>query len=97
MQFAGTADPGRGAAAWTVLATVAAPGGAAGTVSTSVDCANTAVDRFVATRILYADGATGQVVSPSTRIECNPAMAEPPSNFKIIDRKGGSKREPTIN
>lgn len=85
MQTTGTADPGRGAAAYTVLGTVT-PGSPA---PFTVDCTNTATDRWIATQLVIDGGQqVGDLVSAPVRINCNPALADPDKGFKVIDRKG---------
>lgn len=85
VQATGTADPGAGSAAYTVLGTVA-PGAP---TPFTVDCSNTATDRWIATQLVLDGGQqVGDLVSPRTRINCNPALADPDKGFKVIDRKG---------
>jgi hypothetical protein len=91
VSFAGTADPGRAASNWGSPTTLSAPGGTAASGLVSVDCSNTAVDRFVAVRINYADGQKSDLVGPSVRVECDPTMADPDRDFKLID---GPKQKP---
>lgn len=72
-------DPGRNASAFT--------GGTTITPGTPVplpsDCANVAADNWVATRLVI-DGVPTDLVSNPTRVECDPALADP--KFKHIDR-----------
>jgi hypothetical protein len=85
VQATGTSDPGAGAAAYTVLGTVT-PGVPA---PFTVDCTNTATDRWIATQLVIDGGQqNGDLVSARTRINCNPALADPDKGFKVIDRKG---------
>jgi hypothetical protein len=84
----GTSDSGRAAAAYTPGAVVPANT----TTPLSVDCSAVTSDQWVATQLLV-DGFPTDLVSAPTRVNCNPALAEP--KFKLIDRKPGDvpKRE----
>jgi hypothetical protein len=83
----GSSDPGRSASAYTLRGSIAATGGTAGTGAISVDCTNTAQDQWVVTQINFENGAVlGSAVSQPTRINCNPALADP--KYKIIPKKG---------
>jgi hypothetical protein len=92
VNFGGTADPGRNASAWTALQTIPAAGGAEAPASVTVDCSNTAVDRFVAVRLQFDNGTvSSKLVGPSVRVECDPTLADPDKEFKLID---GPKQKP---
>jgi hypothetical protein len=75
-----TSDGGRGSAGWLVGPTIT-PGSPA---PVSFDCTSTVTEHFVATQ-LVVDGLPSDIVSESTRVTCNPALADP--DFKLIDRK----------
>lgn len=79
------ADPGRGAAGWTLVQNVPAAGGVPGTASFAADCSNPAVDQFFATRLVFPDGVKADSVSDSFRVNCNPALAEP--RFNVVPKK----------
>jgi hypothetical protein len=79
------ADPGRGAAGWTLVQNVPAAGGGAATGAFAADCSNPSVDQFFATRIVFADGQKAESVSDSFRVNCNPALAEP--RFNVVPKK----------
>jgi hypothetical protein len=77
----GSSDPGSSAALYAPGPTVT-PGTPAPFVA---DCTNPAVDRWIAVQSIV-DGVPADTVGPRTRINCNPAMADP--DFKHIDRPG---------
>lgn len=86
VRFEGSADPGRLPAAWTPLGAVipvtetGATLGGLGAV-----CGGTTDDVFLAMRPVFDGGQfSGDYVGASTRIECDPAVADP--RFKMIDR-----------
>ena len=80
------ADPGRNAAGWTLVQNVpAAGGGAVPSVPLTADCSNPSVDQFFATRLVFPDGIKSDTVSDSTRVNCNPALAEP--RFNVVPKK----------
>jgi hypothetical protein len=82
-------DPGRDAAAFTnVLATIAASGGSTGVSGPlSVDCTDITRDQWVAVQLSLENGTVlSQVVSQPTRINCNPALANPKYN-KVAPKK----------
>lgn len=86
VRFEGQADPGRAPAAWTNLGAVI-PVGATGATAAGIGlvCSGTTDDVFIATRNVYDNGQfPGDYVSASTRIECDPAIADP--RFNMIDR-----------
>lgn len=95
VSFEGTGDPGRAANLWTNLGAVlpvSASGASVGGVA--VTCSGTANDVFVATRPVFDNGQySGDYVSASTRIECDPTLADP--RFKNID-KSKSGRGATV-
>lgn len=77
LSAAATTDPGRSAVAYQPLANAPASGGGPGSVaSASVDCTNTALDRWVVTQIVTTGGPFHSV-SAATQIKCNPALADP--------------------
>jgi hypothetical protein len=49
----------------------------------NADCSNSAVDQWIAVQTIV-DGVPSDTVSPRTRVECDPALADP--KFKHIDR-----------
>ena len=87
------ADPGRNPAGWTFVQNVPTTDGAPGNVPFTADCSNPGVDQFFATRLTFGDGQKSDVVSDSTRINCNPALAEP--RFNVVPKKPtGPKKQP---
>jgi len=78
------ADPGRDPAGWAVVQTVAAPNGAAATASFTADCSNPSQDQFFASRALFGTQKS-DLVSESTRVNCNPSLAEP--RFNVVPKK----------
>lgn len=93
VRFEGAADPGRAQALWTPVGSVlpvAANGASVGGVG--ITCTSTATDVFVATRLVLDNGQySSDYVSASTRIECDPAVADP--RFKMIDRSKSGRGE----
>jgi len=84
-------NPGRNAAAYTLRATIPAAGGGAGTGAVTVDCTNTAQDQWVVTQIQFENGGVlSSAVSDATRINCNPALADP--KYKIVPKRGTPKQ-----
>jgi hypothetical protein len=77
----GAADPGSAAANYVAVGPIV-PGTP---LPTSVDCTNTAVDKWLAVQT-FVDGQGSSTVSARTRIECDPTLADP--DFKHIDRPG---------
>jgi len=78
-------DPGRDPAGWTIVQTVTAPNGSAvPAVPLVADCSNPAVDQFFATRAIFGT-SKGDMVSASTRVNCNPNLAEP--RFNVVPKK----------
>jgi hypothetical protein len=84
------ADPGRNPAGWAVVQTVAAPNGAAATASFAADCSNPSQDQFFATRALFGTQKS-DLVSNSTRVNCNPSLAEP--RFNVVPKKPTGPRK----
>lgn len=83
-------DPGRNAAAYTLRTTIPAAGGVAGTGTIQVDCTNPSTDQWVVTQIVFENGGVlGSAASQATRVNCNPALADP--KYKIIPKKGVPK------
>lgn len=87
VRFTGTADPGRSAAAWTLAQAVPANTPTAITA----DCSNTATDVFYATQLVI-DGVASDLVSKSVRVECDPTLADPDKQFKLIEGPGEKPR-----
>jgi len=86
VRFEGAADPGRATAAWTNLgAVIPVTEGGATLGGLGAVCGGTTNDVFIAMRPVYDGGQfSGDYVGASTRIECDPAVADP--RFKMIDR-----------
>ena len=90
VRFEGPADPGRLAAAWTNLGAVIPVQENSDTPSVGVQavCAGTTGtpnDVFVAVRPVFDNGQfSGDYVGASTRVECDPSVADP--RFKMIER-----------
>jgi hypothetical protein len=84
LRAAGT-DPGRNPAGWTLVTTVGTSnGGAVPSVPLVADCSNPAVDQFFATRVVMGTQKS-DLVSASTRVNCNPNLAEP--RFNVVPKK----------
>ena len=83
------ADPGRDASAWNpgapVQVVASSGGNAAPAANIVADCSNPAVDQFYATRLTFVDNQKSDLVSASTRVNCNPSLADP--KFKIVPKK----------
>jgi hypothetical protein len=77
---AGNADPGRDGAAYEAGGTLT-PGSPS---PASVNCSNLTQDRFVATQLVVDGFPISRLVSPASRVECDPSLADP--KFKHIDR-----------
>jgi len=91
MKATGTSDPGRSPAAWTLVSSVATAPGGASLTGITLDCSNTAQDVFLATQLEFDNGQLlSDYVSASTRIECDPNLAEP-GRFKLIDKNKGKQ------
>jgi hypothetical protein len=98
VKFEGAADPGRAQNLWTPVGSplaVTPTGASVGGVG--ITCASTATDAFVATRLIFDNGQyLSDYVSEPTRVECDPAVADP--RFKMIDRtksgRGGIRQNP---
>lgn len=86
-----SADPGRAASSYTQLATISAPGGvASASTPVGVNCSNTAQDQWIVTQLVFEAGSTpSRAVSQATRVNCNPALADP-KNYKLIPKKQGA-------
>lgn len=84
--FQGTGDPGRAANLWTNLGAVIPVTSTGAVVSgVQVTCSGTSTDAFIATKPIFDNGQyAGDYVSASTRIECDPTLADP--RFKNIDK-----------
>lgn len=91
------ADPGRDAAAWTLVQNVPTTnGGAVPSIPLTADCSNPSIDQFFATRLVFGDGQKADAVSDATRVNCNPALAEP--RFNVVPKKPtGPKKQGTRN
>jgi hypothetical protein len=73
-----SSDPGRDASAYTLRASVPAGGGTAATQALQVDCSNPNSDQWLVTQISFENGAVlSGAVSGATRVNCNPALANP--------------------
>lgn len=86
VRFEGSADPGRAFGAWTNLgAVIPVTEGGATLGGLGAVCGGTTDDVFIAMRPVYDGGQfSGDYVGASTRVECDPAVADP--RFKMIDR-----------
>jgi hypothetical protein len=86
VRFEGSADPGRAPGAWTNLgAVIPVSEGGATLGGLAAVCGGTTDDVFIAMRPVFDGGQfSGDYVGASTRIECDPAVADP--RFKMIDR-----------
>jgi hypothetical protein len=86
VRFEGTADPGRAPAAWTNIGALIPVGSTGATLGGfEAVCGGTTNDVFIAMRPVFDNGQfSGDYVGASTRIECDPAVADP--RFKMIDR-----------
>lgn len=86
--FQGGADPGRLASAYpTLLTTLPASGGIAAAGATSVSCGSLA-DWYLVTQLVTTNGPAPDV-SASTRVVCNPSLADP--KYKVVPKKAGTK------
>ena len=101
VRFEGPADPGRLAAAWTDLGSVVPvnENGDTAVIGVGFDCAGvqgTPNDMFVAMKPVFDDGQfVGDYVGASTRVECDPLVADP--RFKMIDRRKSGRGEVRAN
>jgi len=98
VRFEGLADPGRLPGAWTNLGSVIPVNESTDTPAVGVGavCAGTTQDVFVAMRPVYDGGAfSGDYVGASTRVECDPAVADP--RFKMIDRSKSGRGDIRAN
>jgi hypothetical protein len=87
VRFEGLADPGRQAASWTNVGSVVPvnENGDTPVIGLGAVCAGTTNDVFVAMRPVFDGGQfSGDYVGASTRVECDPAVADP--RFKMIER-----------
>lgn len=86
VRFEGAADPGRLPAAWSNLgAVIPVSEGGATLGGLAAVCGGTTDDVFLAMRPVFDGGQfSSDYVGASTRIECDPAVADP--RFKMIDR-----------
>jgi len=87
VRFEGLSDPGRLAGAWTNVGSVVPvnENGDTPVVGVGAVCAGTVDDVWVAMRPIFDGGQfAGDYVGASTRVECDPAVADP--RFKMIDR-----------
>jgi hypothetical protein len=91
MRYEGPSDPGRNPASWANLGSpVASSSSGATATGVGAVCTSNAQgnpnDVFIATRLIFDSGQyLGDYVSASTRIECDPFLADP--RFKLIDKK----------
>jgi len=83
-----TTDPGRDPSAYTLLATIPAPGGGVSTVQqVAVNCSSFQ-DQWIVTQLSLENGAIlSTSVSNPARIRCNPALADPKPT--IVPKKIG--------
>lgn len=98
VRFEGLADPGRNPAAWTNLGSVIPVNAAGSTPAVGVGavCSGTTQDVFVAMRPVYDGGQfLGDYVGASTRVECDPAVADP--RFKMIERSKSGRGDIRAN
>jgi len=101
VRFEGPADPGRLAGAWTNLGSVQPvnENGDTPVVGVGAVCAGstgTPNDVFVAMKPVFDGGQfVGDYVGASTRVECDPAVADP--RFKMIDRSKSGRGEIRAN
>ena len=84
-------NPGNDAAKYTPIATIAAPGGVAGSqMALSLDCSDptNTKDQWVATQLSFEGGSVlSNVVSAPTRVRCAGAMVEP--KYKVVPNTKG--------
>jgi hypothetical protein len=83
-------NPGRDAAAYTLRSAITSPGGNAATGAVSVDCTNPNADQWVVTQLVLEGGVGSSAVSEATRVNCNPALADP--KYKIVPKRGTPKQ-----
>jgi len=83
----GAPDP-KDRAGWALVGSVTPTGG---TADVSVDCTNQAVSQWLATGIMV-DGQDPQVFSESIEVECDPNLADPGDNFKLVRPAPDKKR-----
>ena len=76
------------------MQTIPTDGSSAQSFQVTVDCSNRTVDAFLATRLLFPDGQKSDVVSPSVRIECSPALAEPAPRIVPKKPRGPALKKP---
>lgn len=83
-----TSDPGRDQASYSPRASAPSAGGAATTVPVVVDCSNPASDQWLVTQISFENGSVlSGAVSEATRVNCNPALANPKTpKIKVAPR-----------
>ena len=86
---ASAAAPSSGIAGWTLANSHAGTG--ALLQSVVVDCTSALTDQWVASGLVI-DGQAPHFVGNPTRIECDPALADP--DFKLIPRRPGDKVKP---
>jgi hypothetical protein len=86
-------DPGRDPAAWTVVASVPSDGSGPVTLDAAATCGLPQQEEFYATRLAFKDNEKSLIVSLPTRINCNPALAEP--HFNVIPKRpAGPAKKP---
>jgi hypothetical protein len=85
----GSADANRASTAWSVVGTVA--GNTANTASVSFACTTTANNTATLALRPKLDGGfiPNFVGAGSTKVECDPTLADPGPKFKVIDKKVG--------
>jgi hypothetical protein len=98
VRFEGLADPGRQAAAWTNIGSPVPvnENGDTPVIGLGAVCSGTTQDVFVAMRPIFDGGQfAGDYVGASTRVECDPAVADP--RFKMIDRSKSGRGDIRAN
>ena len=81
-----TSDPGPNASDYSLRSFVSAPGGAAGTGSATVDCANASKNEWIAFQLVSAIGGPSPAVGPRVRVTCDPALANP--KYNLVPKRG---------
>ena len=78
-------DPGRDPAGWTVVTSVSSDGTAPVTLDATANCGLPNQDEYYATRLAFKDNEKSLIVSQPTRVNCNPALAEP--HFNVVPKR----------
>ena len=83
-------DPGRNASSYTLRTSLPASAGGPASGAVGVDCTNTSQDQWVVVQLQYEGGSfLANTVSQATRVNCNPALADP-KEYKLIPKKQGA-------